>query len=295
MLAYGIKETTTTTGTGTLTLSSVTGFPRFADAFEVGEPVYYSLLDSSGQPIESGIGTIGASNTLARNRVLATYSSSTYDDLTPSAVSLSGTTTVICTGAASTAPVAYPNINTVITSSGNTPQRLVMDSRFNTNSASSTGLTMAANTLYMVPFYLSVDCIATGIALRIGTGAAGKSIIAGIYRLDYRGYPAKVLGQTASTAAATSGVNWSASFTGGNVKLVPGMYVIGIVSDGTPAIGALTGAAIFNMFGVANGQNIITVSAMLTSGYAFGALPEPAPTTAGVGAAIHICAGLTIV
>lgn len=295
MKGYGIKETTSTTGTGTLTLSAVSGFPRFENEFANGVSVYYSLLNSSGQPIECGIGTVGAGNTLSRDRILATFSGGTYNDLTPSAVSLTGTTTVICSGLASSSPIAIPNVNTVITTSGNAPQRLVMDSRINTNSASSTGLTMAANTLYMLPFYLSVDCIATGIALRIGTGAAGKSIIAGLYQLDYRGYPAKVLGQTASTAAATSGVNWSASFTGGNVKLVPGWYVIGIVSDGTPAIGAVTGTAIFNMFGVANGQNIITVSAMLTSAYAFGALPEPAPTTATIGAYTHICAGLTIV
>jgi len=295
MLGYGVKETTATTGTGTLTLSAVTGSPRFADEFANGVSVYYSLLNSSGQVVECGIGTVGAGNTLSRNRVLATFSGGTYNDLTPSAVSLTGTTTVICAGLASSSPIAIPNINTVITTSGATPQRLVMDTRINTNSASSTGLTMAANTLYLVPFYLSVDCIATGIALRIGTGAAGKSIIAGLYQLDYRGYPAKVLGQTASTAAATSGVNWSASFTGGNVKLIPGWYVIGIVSDGTPAIGALTGTAIFNMFGVANAQNIVTVTAHLTSAHTFGALPEPAPTTAAIGAATHICAGLTIV
>lgn len=295
MLGYGIKETTATTGTGTLTLSAVSGFARFASAFTTGTPVYYSLLNSSGEPLECGIGTVGASSTLSRDRILATFSGGTYNDLTPSAVLLTGTTTVICSGLASSSPASIPNINTVITNSGNAPQRLVMDSRINTNSASSTGLTMAANTLYMAPFYCAIDCIATGIALRIGTGAAGKSIIAGLYQLDHRGYPAKVLGQTASTAAATSGVNWSASFSGGNVKLVPGMYVIGIVSDGTPAIGALTGTAIFNFFGVANGQNIITVTAHMTTSHTFGALPEPAPTTAAIGAATHICAGLTIV
>lgn len=295
MLGYGIKETTTTTGAGTLTLSAVSGFAQFANVFAIGTPVYYSLLNSSGQPIECGIGTVGAGNTLSRDRILATFNGGTYNDLTASAVSLSGTTTVICTGLASSAPLAIPNINTVITTGGATPQRLVMDSRINTNSASSTGFTMAANTLYLVHFYLSVDCIATGIALRIGTGVSGKSIIAGIYQLDYRGHPAKVLGQTASTAAATSGVNWSASFTGGNVKLVPGWYVIGVVSDGTPAIGALTGIAMFNSFGVASAQNIITVTQLIASIHTYGALPEPAPTTAGTGASTHICAGLTIV
>lgn len=295
MLGYGIKETTSTTGTGTLTLSAVSGFARFGNVFPVGSSVGYSLLDSSGLPIESGIGTVGAGNTLSRDKISASISSGTYNDLTPTAISLSGTTTVICTGLASSFATSVPNVNTVITTSGTTPQRLVMDTRVNMNSASSTGFTMVANTLYLVSFKLDYDVIGTGIALRIGTGVSGKSIIAGLYQIDHRGYPAKLLGQTASTAAATSGVNWSATFTGGNVKLVPGMYVIGIVSDGTPAIGAIANQAYFNSFGVASGQNIITLTPFLSSSYTYGALPEPVPTTGAIGAATFICAGITIV
>lgn len=295
MLGYGIKETTTTSGTGTLTLSAVTGFARFSNVFPVGSSVMYSLLDSSLQPIESGVGTVGAGNTLSRDKISSTIVSGTYNDLTPTATSLTGTTTVICTGLASGFATTIPNVNTVITTSGATPQRLVMDTRVNMHTASSAGLTMIANMLYLTPFKLDFDVIATGIALRIGTGSSGKSIIAGLYQLDHRGYPAKLLGQTASTAAATSGVNWSASFSGGNVKLIPGMYVIGIVSDGTPAIGAIANQAYFNPFGVASGQNIITVSSVLLSAHTYGALPEPAPTIASIGAATFICAGITIV
>lgn len=295
MLGYGIKETTSTTGTGTLTLSAVSGFPRFSDVFSVGETVEYSLLDSNGQPLESGLGTIGAANTLVRARPTAAISAGTYDDVTAAAVSLSGTTTVICTGTAGAFATAIPNVNTVITTSAQPPQRVVMDTRVNMTSASSTGLTMAANTLYLSTFKLDFDVVATGIALRIGTGVAGKSIIAGIYQLDHRGYPAKLIGQTAPTAAATSSVNWSASFTGGNVKLIPGYYVIGIVSDGTPAIGAITNQAYFNQFGIASGQNIISVTQMLTSSYTYRALPDSAPSTASIGATTFICAGITIV
>lgn len=294
MLGYGIKETTTTTGTGTLTLSAVTGFARFSNVFPVGSSVMYSLLDSSLQPIESGVGKVGAGNTLSRDKISSTIVSGTYNDLTPTAVSLTGTTTVICTGLASSFATTSPNINSVIATYGATPQRLVLDTRPNMSAASSTGLTMIANILYMVPFKLDFDVIATGIVLRVGTGAVGKSIIAGLYQLDHRGYPAKVLGQSAATAAATSGVNWTASFAGGNVKLVPGMYVIGIVSDGAPAIGTLTGQVYFNPFGVASGQNLLIATPLLIATHTFGALPEPAPSTADIGTAF-ICAGLTIV
>lgn len=296
MLAFGIKETTASTGTGTLTLSSVSGFPRFSDGFPVGAVVYYSLLDSNGAPLESGIGTVGASNTLSRDRVLATYSGGTYNDLTPSAVSLSGTTTVICTGAASSFQTVYPNINTANTFGGSALQRVVLDTRFNLNSTTSTGLTLVADRLYLVPFYLGFDCIATGITLRIGTGVAAKSLRAGIYQLDHLGCAADLIGETSATACATSGVNWSASFTSGNKKMAPGLHCIGLVSDGAPAIGTIGSGLRFGPFGISSGANVISPNSYAYAAHTFGALPEPVPTAltaAGIGA--YPCVGLTIV
>lgn len=294
MLGYGIKETTTTTGTGTLTLSSVTGYPRFSNVFPVGAPVYYSLLDSNGAPLESGIGTVAASNTLTRDRILATYASSTYDDLTATALSLTGTTTVICTGAASSFQLSIPNINSVNTFGGFAIQRKVLDTRLNLNSVASTGFTVTANRLYLVPFYLAFDCIATGITLRVGTGVAGTNIRAGLYSLDHRGFPT-FIDESGPTSSATSNVNLEASFAA-NHKLTSGMYVIAFVSDGAPALGSVTSNLFFNHFGVPAGTNIITPVSYAYQAHTFGALPTTISTAlnaAGVGA--FPCVGLTIV
>lgn len=296
MLGYGIKETTTTTGTGTLTLSAVSGFARFSDKFAVGNSVLYSILDSNGAPLEIGIGTVGASNTLLRDRVQATYSGSTYNDLTPAAVSLSGTSTVICTGTPSSVMLPYSNVNTVNTLGGSAPQRVVLDTRLNLNSTASTGLTLVANRLYLIPFYLGFDAIVSGITLRIGTGVASTSMRAGLYQLDHRGFAAELIGETAETACATSGVNWSASFTSGNKKIVPGLYHIGFVSNGAPAIGTVSSVLHFGPFGISSGANIISPNAYAYAAHTFGALPEPVPTAlTAVGIGAYPCVGLTIV
>jgi hypothetical protein len=84
-----VKESTSTTGTGTVTLTEVSGFARFSEAFSEGDTVYYTIQD--GNDRETGIGTIGAGNTLARTTVHTTLVSGTFDDTSPSAISLSGT------------------------------------------------------------------------------------------------------------------------------------------------------------------------------------------------------------
>lgn len=94
MLADFVRETTATTGTGTLTLSAVTGFGRFSDAFATGERVYYALKSGNGDR-ETGIGTVGAGNTLARTLVLTTLVGATYTTSSPTAISLTGTSDVI--------------------------------------------------------------------------------------------------------------------------------------------------------------------------------------------------------
>lgn len=87
-----VKATTTTTGTGTLTLSAMTGWALFSAAYADGQVVPYAI--ENGDNKEVGLGTVGASNTLARTTVLATLVSGTYDDTSPVAISLTGNSTV---------------------------------------------------------------------------------------------------------------------------------------------------------------------------------------------------------
>lgn len=102
ILGNWIRATSSTTGTGNLTLSSVTGYPAPSSQFAQGERFGYVLLaDSDGKPVEAGVGYLDGSGNLVREVPLAKYASSTYTDSTAnagvSAVSLSGTTRVICT------------------------------------------------------------------------------------------------------------------------------------------------------------------------------------------------------
>lgn len=87
-----VKEGTSTTGTGTLTLTAMTGWARFADAYAVSDVVPYAI--ENGDNKEVGLGTVGASNTLARTTVLATLVAGVYDDTSPVAITLSGSSTV---------------------------------------------------------------------------------------------------------------------------------------------------------------------------------------------------------
>ena len=87
---YGnwIKETTATAGTGTITTAAVSGYERFSTVFNVGDLAFYTLSDGANR--EFGIGTVGASNTLARTTVLETWVSGVRTVVSPTAITLSG-------------------------------------------------------------------------------------------------------------------------------------------------------------------------------------------------------------
>jgi hypothetical protein len=87
-----VKATSATTGTGTLTLSPMTGWAAFSDAYANGDVVPYAI--ENGDNKEVGLGTVGAGSTLARTTVLATLVGGVYDDTSPAAINLSGNSTV---------------------------------------------------------------------------------------------------------------------------------------------------------------------------------------------------------
>lgn len=95
LYANGVQETSSTSGTGTLTLASVAGFTTFAAVFSPGDLVPYAI--SNGNNWEWGIGTVGASSTLARTSVLSKLEAGVYTSGGTTALSLSGTASVYCT------------------------------------------------------------------------------------------------------------------------------------------------------------------------------------------------------
>lgn len=76
VVADRVKETTTTGGTGTVTLAgAVAGFQSFA-AVGNGNSTYYTIVDSTNNTWEVGVGTYTSSGTtLSRDTVLASSNS----------------------------------------------------------------------------------------------------------------------------------------------------------------------------------------------------------------------------
>lgn len=230
MLANGVKETTTTTGTGTVTLSAVTGFPRFSSVLSVGQFVDYAIQD--GNNWEWGVGKIGASNTLERTLVTATYSSGTYSKNPATPLSLSGSATVMCTITAETGGIGRGG-----GSLNRTPQTVLSGHMVkNAAGSSTTGYTLTgANRLHWFPFVWpsGIDRFATGVRLNVFTAAGTKMRIA----IVEPGNPmsaSRIVAQTGDIATATTGIK-TASFAD-PVALPLARYYLGVLCDGAPVL-----------------------------------------------------------
>ncbi len=97
-----IAQNTATTGTGTITLgTALTGFIRLQDDSRITDGALVNYTIEDGNDREMGIGTYAsAGGTLARTVVQRTLVSGTYDDTSPTAISLSGNAVVRCSAVA---------------------------------------------------------------------------------------------------------------------------------------------------------------------------------------------------
>lgn len=70
-----VKDTTTTTGTGSVTLSGTapTGYRTFASVMNTNDNCYYCIV--AGAEWEVGYGTLTASTTLERSRIISSSNS----------------------------------------------------------------------------------------------------------------------------------------------------------------------------------------------------------------------------
>lgn len=239
MLGNWISQTTTSTGTGNLTLVSTSGFPTFNDIFGVTEYFWYQILDdATGAPLESGIGHLSNSTTLVRDRVVATYTSSTYDNTTPTAVTLpAGTKRVICSIEENATMPSIPAVQ------GSFGQKLIVPD----------GLQLGANTknigtntafLYCSRWACSSEITALACQVTTLAGTGTDRIQIGIYATDHNGLPGSLIARTGDIAPNTTGFK-SASLIGGNLRLPPGWYWWAIASNVAPVVTA----------GSAGGQN----------------------------------------
>lgn len=219
MFGNWCKETTTTTGTGTLTLSAVSGFPRISQAFPVGERVSYALLNSSGEPIECGIGTVGASNTLERTIPRWTFSGGTLTLANAAAISLSGTITVIAAAIAGSFAPTLPAVSSAAS------QRLIGSNHQSASGADAKALGNT-NTVFYVPFLLEAGCDVDAFVINVTSQGAGNVRI-GLYNVGANGLPGNKIIESADVSVATTGVK-TGTFT--RRYLPPGWYYIAIAS-----------------------------------------------------------------
>jgi len=169
LVANRVRESTATTGTGTINLGGAeTGYIAFSSAFSTADTVHYVIED--GNDWEYGIGTLttGSPWTLARTTVLETLVSGTYDNTSPTAISLSGSAIV------GVAPVAYPPgsiVQTVFTENSTNTSDSTGIPKDNTIPQNTEGTELMTATI--VPKYTdSLIVVRVTVFLRGGSGAS---------------------------------------------------------------------------------------------------------------------------
>ena len=235
MLANGAKETTATTGTGTVTLSAVTGFPRFSQVLSVGQFVDYAIQD--GNNWEWGVGKVAASNTLERTLITAKFEGGTYSKSPATGLSLSGSATVFCTPSADTFGAAKGG-NDVATRA----PFLVWSAHNVFTNATIVGATVDANVLNWSPWTWPAGAqrFATGLSVQVTT-AAGTKMRVGIVELGDTAASHKLVAQTGDIDASTTGIK-TATFAS-PIYLPLASYMMVIMADAAVTLAASQGVA----------------------------------------------------
>ena len=231
MLADFVKMTTATTGTGSLTLSAVSGFPTFADAFAVNELIAFTVLDdATGAPIESCIGHLSASTTLVIDRVLASYSAGTYNQINPTAVTLpAGTKRVICTPASGGLVATPHNIPAL----GTNNKRLLYPTgqHVGIGAHGSTGA-VTQNIVYYVPIIPKTSLLIDAVLFRLTTVQASSQARAGVYTSGLDGKPNIKLAESSLISTATNSPPEIVCALGSSIRLKSSLHYLATTFTG---------------------------------------------------------------
>ena len=279
MLGNAVKQTTATTGTGALTLSTSAGSPAFSDAFVLNQLFAYSLLDSSGLLIETGLGYLSSTTVLVRAKISSTLVAGAYNKSNPTAATLAGTTTIIATPTASTLPSVLPTVdgqiaglNRWVTSAGRTmgqsPQAL------------------SALTVYYLPIQIRTGAPVVSLSINVITAIAASVARAGIYSVNEKGYIGALLATTGDLDSTTTGIKTG---TVTQLALPPGDYWQAVVSSGGITVTSYTTNLTYILGGGPCGFSGINVVEFRTETAATAVLPvTPSLTTSGTNvAAFH--------
>lgn len=233
MLANGAKETTTTTGTGTVTLSAVTGFPRFSQVLSVGTFVDYAIQD--GNNWEWGVGKVAASNTLERTLITAKFEGGTYSKNPATGLSLSGSATVFCTPSADTFGIARGGNSTT----GLAPGK-IWSANIVFTSAAVAGQNCAQNKLTYVPWVWpsGVQRIIKSLSVNVML-AGGTKMRIGITELGDQASEHRLIAQTADLDTSTTGIKTHTFST--PLYLPLDRYMMVLIFDGAPNLAGAQG------------------------------------------------------
>lgn len=248
MLGNWVRQTTTTTGTGALTLSTVSGYAAFSSHFAESQRFGYAIVDdSTGAPIESGIGYL-SSGTLVREYIEATMVSGTLDITAPTAVSLAaGTKRVVCAASAGLLIAPAPGIW------NNVAGRLYGDPQVSTSVST---ITMVADRAYALPFIRAVNRPIDAVSFRVNTAGAGGTLAkCAIFSWGSDGLPGVKLAETATVAVDATGVKtptFSAAFD------PPQRFFVAILSDGAPILQGYSGCIPAFALGVSTSMQAVS-------------------------------------
>lgn len=240
MLGNAVKQTTSTTGTGSLTTSAVTGYPMLSDVFALNTPISYSLVDSGGLLIETGIGYLSATTTFVRAVVNSTFVSGVYNNVNPTAASLSDVTTIICTPHA----VSMESMLSTVDSQSTSVARYILSAA---RASSTTTQAITALRLYYTPFLLKTAARVSSLTISVTTaGIAGTVARAGIFSCNEKGYMGAMLATTSNLDCASTGQKTGTLES--PISLPPGWYFTSLVASATTTITCYT-SSVSNVFG----------------------------------------------
>lgn len=216
MLGNWIKQNgaVAAAGTGPITVSSITGFPKFYDRFGLNRPFQYVVLNADGTPVASEIGYLSDAATLVRSKALEVASDPSNG--APGLSSLSGSYLIESGGDAGLISATMP---AVYASGAGVVKRVACQPVVNLASLST--LTMVAGTQYFFPVYVDVFGAVSALMLDVSTAVAGSTVRAGLYTIGADGSPGNLIADTGDMSSATA-TGISASV--GPLSLAPGWY-----------------------------------------------------------------------
>ena len=241
-----IEETTTSIagagGIGAVTLTAVSGLPRFSSAFGTQTTtVRYVIEDTVNKTMETGTGAV-SSNVLTRVRPQITWNGTTYDDSTPSPLAFGASPTAgnikirIAATAESQGVVMPGFITGSITGRDATWGEYPLSAHMAPWSNAGSNSTFSANSMRYQYVQFDQAGLLTGVQVDCTAPGVASIVKHGLYPVRHDGYPGALICTFNDFDCAATGIKtdtavgtWSIA---GGVWMTPGWYVWGFKSGG---------------------------------------------------------------